>query len=106
MLTGRNIKLVLSLLIPLAAFMVGGSAMAIEKAKYQVLEKDGRFEMRHTNEPCLDGAVIFARCSDCNWYSASGDIDVSRASRDYHHNKTGHDAYLELYMGELKETKK
>ena len=46
MLTGRNIKLVLSLFIPLAVFMMGGSAMAVEKAGYQVLEKDGRFEIR------------------------------------------------------------
>jgi len=55
--------------------------------------------MRRPQDPCLEGAVIFARCSDCEWYSASGDIEVSRASRDYHHERTGHDAYLELYMG-------
>ena len=46
------------------------------------------------------GGVYIARCSDCPWYSASGDIDVSRASKEHHAEKHGHDVYLELVLEE------
>ena len=46
MMTIRNIKFVSYIFITIAALLIGNLAMAIEKAGYKLLEREGRFEIR------------------------------------------------------------